>query len=303
MIIYIEAIFGLNFCVDLALLWLSGRCLGLRPAAARLLAAAAAGAGYALAVAASPGGVLAGFPAKLLVGALMLAVAYRPGGLRAWARLGGIFALASTAAAGFTLAAAAGGAAYLTPGGAAIILGRRATRLLPVGLLLAGIVAALAGRAFAAGARRKSQCVEATVEVDGRSTSFCGLVDTGNELCDPVSGLPVLVAEASVLAPVVPGEWREALAHGPGRLGLPQDDAWLARLCLIPYRTVASRGGMLVGFRPDRVLISSKDGAGRATDRVVVAACPGRLGEAYRGIIPPSIAPVPGGAAGSSGVA
>lgn len=287
--IYVEAVLGINFGTNLVLLWLCGRCLGLASGPARLAAAAALGAGYALAVLAWPQAGLGGWPAKLLAGAAMLGLAYRPRGLRSWFRLASVFALTSTAVAGFMIAGAGGDGAATAVGGGAIVLGRPAREALFWSLLVAAGVSIGAGRALAFAARGRAGWAEAVVEVDGRKVGFRGLIDTGNQLCEPVSGLPVLVAEAGVLASLVPGEWRTALVLGPASLGWAQDPAWHSRLCLVPFRAVGTRRGVLVGFRPDRVEILTPAGLRRSTSAVVVAASPDRLGDNYRGLIPASI--------------
>ena len=64
--------------------------------------------------------------------------------------------------------------------------------------------------------------VRLTMRVDGRTARFPALIDTGNRLREPLSGLPVLIAEAELLAGALPRSgWRElrfGAVGGTGRM-------------------------------------------------------------------------------------
>jgi len=90
------------------------------------------------------------------------------------------------------------------------------------------------------------------------------LVDTGNQLTDPLTAMPVLVVEYDVLKPVMPQEIRLAFEENPepDLLNLLDDLAeslWATRVRLIPYTTIGKNKGMLLGVRPDDVVIITKE--------------------------------------------
>lgn len=86
------------------------------------------------------------------------------------------------------------------------------------------------------------------------SVEFTALRDTGNTLHDPVSGLPVLVVDASVLKRLLPGRGEDALSW----LMLLQGKAPELQPRLIPYKTVSSSDGLMPAFRPKEVQIDGK---------------------------------------------
>lgn len=97
-----------------------------------------------------------------------------------------------------------------------------------------------------------------TVTLAGRSVTLKALRDSGNDLHDPVSGLPAAVVERAAVLPMFPAlhalpddavQALEVLGALPECTG---------RVVLLPYRAVGVAGALLPAFRPDSVMI---DGA------------------------------------------
>lgn len=97
------------------------------------------------------------------------------------------------------------------------------------------------------------------VYLKGNKVSLNALVDTGNMLSDPVSKMPVIVAEFDVVAPILPQSFislYEALSSSPENIILENKDSYLAsRLRIIPYSSLGTADGMLIGMKPDSVKI------------------------------------------------
>jgi stage II sporulation protein GA (sporulation sigma-E factor processing peptidase) len=281
MTIYIESLLGINFGANMALLWMSGRGLGLRLNYWRLAGGAGLGAIYALVCLLSPGGLVTALPAKLTVACLMLAVAYAPQSLPGWMRLACVFALSAMAAAGFTLAATLG-TGHNVLAGSVLIIGRHAATVLPLGLGLAMVAATAAGRALTGAAATKARCYKATIHVGEASATVTMLLDTGNKLIDPLSGLPVVIVEYSAVAQLVPKGWQQVITSGFDAAEQLSDlaatnDCWAHRLRLVPYRSLGA-SGTLVAFRPDRLDLATGGPLDRqSVERVVVAVSPRRL--------------------------
>ena len=94
-----------------------------------------------------------------------------------------------------------------------------------------------------------------TVTLAGRSVTLKALRDSGNDLHDPVSGLPAAVVERAAVLPLFPAlhalpddavQTLEALGALPECTG---------RVVLLPYRAVGVAGALLPAFRPDSVMI------------------------------------------------
>lgn len=116
--------------------------------------------------------------------------------------------------------------------------------------------------------------VSVYLSFQGRSIQFRALIDTGNRLREPISGLPVLIAESSLLQELLPR--RESAGH---------------------FRQVAFGGlggsGTVPCFHPDRVWICRNNQLIPAPE-IWVAVYPGRIPGMLRALAPPSFAVIPG---------
>ena len=117
--------------------------------------------------------------------------------------------------------------------------------------------------------------VTVTLALKGRSVSFRALIDTGNRLHEPVSGLPVLIAESRLLERLFMQTQPEALPCRHVRFG------------------ALGGSGTIRCFRPDAVLIRRGDCFVHAPD-VWVAIYPGHIPGPARALAPPSFAVIHG---------
>lgn len=146
------------------------------------------------------------------------------------------------------------------------VSGRGFPLLLGAGLILTGILFSQRSR------QMRTWEVSVLVSLHGKSSSFTALIDTGNRLHEPLSGLPVLVAESNLLSNLISSD-------------------------RIAYRSVAfgalNGKGSLKCFRPDMVLIRRGDRFVRAPD-VWIGVYPGTIPGISRALAPPSFAVIPG---------
>ena len=162
---------------------------------------------------------------------------------------------------------------------------------LSCGALMLGGIGGLAARNIAAGIgggllllslllnvrRHRMSAWDVTVclRYRGRSTSFRALIDTGNRLREPISGLPVLIAEASLLRGIFPTDRDSAVSCRRVTFG------------------ALGGGGSVRCFHPDSVLICRGSRLIPAPE-VWVAVYPGKIPGSSRALAPPSFAIIPG---------
>lgn len=106
---------------------------------------------------------------------------------------------------------------------------------------------------------KKDFLMPLVISIEGREVEIIGLVDTGNQLVEPLTGHPVIVVESSALIELLPEKIQEVLQQGDVRLDnlieIFSDDRWNKRLRVIPFSSVGNASGMMMGVRPDKVIL------------------------------------------------
>ena len=102
---------------------------------------------------------------------------------------------------------------------------------------------------------KKEEVLSVRLECDGRETVVEAFVDTGNQLRDLMSGLPVAICEISALKGMIPEEISYALEEK--QIEKIKNERWKKRVRILPMNAVTG-AGTLAGFKPDRVIIEQE---------------------------------------------
>lgn len=262
--IYLDTLFLLNATIDYLLLLCSARLAGEPLERLRFGAGAALGGGYAVALFLPGLGFLYHPLCRLSAAVLMVLVAFARS--RRLLRQILVFFALSCAFGGGVLAVSLLGGQGLSVGGV-IYAGPDLKMVL---LSAAGCYVALSvvfrnwGRHSHVGGGLRP----VKIALGEREISLTALIDTGNTLCDPVSGRRVLVMEGDCAAGLVPEVEREDLTdptRGLERLG----KVCPGRFRLLPYRAVGTDRGLLLTLRADRIELG-----GQKQDSTLVALSP-----------------------------
>ena len=239
-VLYIDSLFWLELTADTLLLWASGKLCAARRHIWRLGLAGTFGAAYAvLTVFFTPAASLCGKAAALLG---MLLIAYG-GEKRLW-RLLLSFLCMCAVFSGVTLAVT-------------LAAGKNSARALLFSLGVSLGVCSLPFR-FAG---RRGGTAELTLRGDGGTVTIPALLDTGNELREPISGRPVILASEDALLPLFPAETRRILAD-TALLSAPERLTRLGRgFRLLPVETAVGTG-LTLAFRVSSVAVDGRERGG-----------------------------------------
>ncbi len=282
--VYVDILFLGNWLMNLLLLWATAKFVGISTRRSRMCLAAAIGAGYAVTVCIWPEIPLGHAVVKIIVLLAMIYACF--GRLRpaAGARIVAYFLTfcfsVAGAATALVHAASAGGA---NPEWIPLLGG--------VGLSALGIrsVCARAARHYNLPATLHTE-----VTVDGQTVCFHSFVDTGNHLLDPVSGMPVLVCEKHAVMPLMPPPVSAVFKRGAdGVCSVVCKESigsWTTRLRVIPYASLGTPNGMLLGFKPDEVRLG-REAAGMVSPNVIIGVCESKLSQdgAYSALVGPAL--------------
>lgn len=106
--------------------------------------------------------------------------------------------------------------------------------------------------------------IPVTIKMESRQVQAEGLLDSGNQLVDPFNGDPVIVAEYEIIKELLPGKLVTYLDRNKDFdpleiLLLVKGSPWEAKFRLIPFQSLGSDSGMLLGFNPDEVELKRGD--------------------------------------------
>lgn len=302
LVVYIDLIFITNLLIDGALLWLTAWTRKQRLRWWRLAASSTVGALYVVMMFLPELSFMYTFIIKFALSLLMLWIAFGFGSLQNYIRNMGAFYMINFAAAGGII-----GIHYLLKNTGEIFNGIWFTALgglsfeLKIGFWFTFIMcfAVLLWFKFVYSTRRKLEnrleyMGEVQVAIGDFTVTCPGLLDTGNQLSDPLTRTPVMVMEASLWKEKLPAAWLQRLDGGePDKLLLELDDAdfeWRDRLRLVPYRGVNRGSAFMLALKPDAVEIRIGNQTSRSS-KVLIGLDGGKLSgdRSYQAIIHPEL--------------
>lgn len=282
---------GCNFLFEYLLLWAAASITHTKTRPRALLLAAAAGTfHYLLYLLAGLGllpfyGLLRFFPVIVLVSLAMIFIAF---GALSWTRF--LSVTAHFYGIGFVAAGTGLAGAYL--------FGSGAGPLYPAGMIVSILTVLIISEVGWGIVHRRMlrqvyqvplwiSCSDWTVKIKA-------LVDTGNNLVDPLNNQPVIIVEQACLDALLPKELAPiAAALERGEISaldrLEELDAWQTRIRLIPFNSIGKKNGLLIGFRPDDVQIGKTPGQARFHPTIAIHPRPLDPHGDYKALIPPAL--------------
>ncbi len=304
LVVYADIIFLKELLTDLAVLWTTAWVRHQRPNRFRMLSAAVFGAIYAVLMIFPQLTFLYIFISKIVLSLVLLWIGFGFQSLQHYLRNLAAFYVVNFVAAGAVL-----GIYYLLMQGSdqvwrEVIHSSSGWRMeLKYGLIyfIAAFTAGIFMYRAVVTQKRERELVrthlaEVEITIDNNVQSCVGLIDTGNQLYDPLTRTPVMVTEVSLWKAHLPEAWITGIAEGRAdRLvaGLDQsslDLNWHSRLRLVPYRGVNRGSQFMLAIKPDGVKVTV-DGQVMETSRVLIGLDGGKLTSdgSYRAIIHPSM--------------
>ncbi|MDI9440665.1 MAG: sigma-E processing peptidase SpoIIGA [Firmicutes bacterium] len=281
---------GCNFLLVYLLLWATASITRTRTRPVRLFLASALGTlHYFLYLLASVGlipfyGLLQFLPVIVLISLAMLLVSFYPLSAKKLLSVAGYFYGIGFIAAGAGLAGA-----YL--------LGSAANPIFPLGTVIS-IITLLAVAELGWGVvheRIVNQVYRVPVEIycDNAKVKVDALVDTGNNLRDPLTNQPVIVVEHSVLQELLPqdiGKLVTAVENNELNVleTMVELDEWRTRVRLIPFTSLGKKNGLMLGFRSDGIRIAESPMNNSLQPTIAIYPHTLDPNNEYRALIPPT---------------
>ncbi len=201
---------------------------------------------------------------KIIFSLFIIIIAFTPYKLKEFARLIGVFYISS-----FIFGGAAFGLFYLLNGikfsyKGVFYLERFPARLLLLSIITAYFIVKYSWDYILYRIRREKVLTKIIICFDNRKTLLTALVDTGNSLNDPISKLPVVVAEYSSVKEILPYEIQRLFEDNKENnlnliASVMSKSEWLTKFRIIPFKSLGSENAMMIGFKPDEFNIENQN--------------------------------------------
>lgn len=276
-VIYIDVLFFVNLLINFVLLYTTAKIGRLACKRLRLSIASAVGALYAVCVFFPRLSFIYSIGAKLLSSMAIVAIAFNIKGIRLYMRSIGLFYLVTLCFGGGAFALF-----YFTDVGRAVgavisngvIYLNLPWQLLGISVLISYLVISKAWKALQSRISKDNMYISLSISFGGETLKTTAFVDTGNALCDPLSGAPVIVAEYNEFKGILPEEIKNIYENGYEnnleKLSEAMCESNLKlRVRLIPYNSLGNENGMLIGFRPDGAAVEENEETRQINDVIV----------------------------------
>lgn len=277
--IYIDVIFIINFIMDILLLLIVRKILKYKSGILRLVSGAGTGAAGACILAVFPklNGFVQFFAAYVLICSAMILIAFGFKNLAAAVKAVVLLYITT-----FFLGGAINSLYYHSMMGyyfEELIQGRLFQNQNMAYFILAGIAGAAAVLVFIKTLRNLRsgdlKTYETELSYGDKSIRIIGLLDTGNNLYDPIYGKPVIIAEYSALEPLLTVHQRDLLHvmldtldgkhtslnekdNSSENSSVLQDETEEHfNIMMIPYHSIGKKNGMLPAIVMNRVVVES----------------------------------------------
>lgn len=265
----------INLVMDFALLWCVGHLGKFQFTIRRLLLGALCGGLYAVIIFLPFGQYIAGLAGKIVCSVLMVLLGYRLKSLKGFVK-----AMVYLYGVAFAMGGAVIAAMYVfgerfiqTWNGIAMVMIDFKILWLAFALLAAIILVCFLKQPIQHDLQQPAHFVQVKFALEGKSVNVKALVDTGNGLVEPISKKPVILVEFQTVADLMPEGVAEIYQKQPhpaiDQLLLAAEESFLAfRVRIIPYHAIGLENGVLLGFKPDWLVIDDK-GKVYDTDAVI----------------------------------
>ena len=154
-----------------------------------------------------------------------------------------------------------------------LFLGTYPLKTVFISAIIAAIILIMGFKIVKTKISKKDIYCKVKIILNNKEVETMAMVDTGNMLKEPITGMPVIVVEKTSLYELIP---KEILEHTEEILGgdfekIPEEikNKYISKFKMIPFSSLGKQNGMLLGIKADKVVIE-KEGEEVEKDNIVI---------------------------------
>ncbi len=261
MCVYAEYLLLENVIINYIILYATKKFARIETSKARMIISSIIGSIYCLVIFIPFFKIFTTFFIKLAVSVLMIIIAFNPVKLKKFMKLIVVFYIVTFVFAGASLAVFYLTNAKIYVGKGIFYIKEFPFKLLVISIVIACILIRAAIVHFKINFNKENIYVPITIVLNNKKTEVNALVDTGNSLNDPLTDMPVIIVQFSALEELLPKDIKDVFNECKSSnleviSKLMTESVSEIKFRVIPYKSLGKENGMLLGFKPDEVIIN-----------------------------------------------
>ena len=273
MTVYIDIIFIENLIINYIILYATGIISKSKINQVRIIIASLIGAIYSIIHYIVNIQIYSNFILKIILSAIMIYIAFNTKNFKTLGKKIILFYLVS-----FVFAGAALGIIYMVNSQDitiqnGVLVGSYTIKTILIGIIIAFTIIIIGFNIVKTRISKKDLICNIDIEINDKNIKTKAMIDTGNFLKEPITNIPVVVVEHTLLYDVIP---KEILNNMDKILGgdlqvVPEhiQNEYVSKLKVIPFSSLGKQNGMLLGIKADKLTLENEDG-NKIIDKVII---------------------------------
>lgn len=274
MTVYLDVVLMENLCMNYIILFATGYIMKIKMNQLRLVASSLLGGIYAVVAYLEILPIYSSFGMKIILSILMVYIAFHSKNIKNLCKQLVFFYLTSFAFGGCAFALLY----FIKPQNIlmrnGVYVGTYPIKIALLGGIVGFIITHIAFKIVKTKLRKKDMIYEIKIKIGEKKLDVKAMLDTGNLLKDPISGMPVVVVEKKQLYSLLPTKLLDNIdkligGEGESLLDQIEEKEVLTRFRMIPFSSVGKQNGLMLGFKADQVVIEKEDGSQIKEDVII----------------------------------
>ena len=273
MTIYIDVLFLENFILNFIILYAAGLISKTKIKFWKLLIGSLIGTIYVIIYYYMRNKIYSNLIIKIILSLVMLYVSFTPKGFKEMIKIIVFFYLTS-----FAFGGAALGAIYVMDSQKitiqnGVIIGNYTLKTIFLGVAIAFAIVICAFKFVKAKFTKKDLLCNIAIKINQKEIKTRALLDTGNLLKEPITNIPVVVVEHTLLEGAIPKEILDNIENILGgdleKISENTKNEYMSRLKVIPFTSLGKQNGMLLGLKADGLTVEEEENT-KNVDKVII---------------------------------
>lgn len=296
MYIYAEYLIMENVIINYIILYVTKKITRTETSKLRLLIAALIGSVYTLVMFFPSLNFMTKFTVKVAISVLIIIFAFNPEKFSNFIRLLSTFYVTAFVFAGATFALFYVMNTNFSVYNGVFYIKDFPIRFLILGITLSFILIKYVFKYLQIKLGKTDVLTNVIINLNNKQANIVALVDTGNSLKEPISQRPVIIVEFFAIKDLLPEKVQNLFLENED-LDLDEitdimiESVDEIKLRVIPFKAIGTENGILLGFKPDEILIMNEATERKIEEEIVVGIYNNKLSNdnKYKGLLNPEI--------------